>query len=247
MRIRGGSGLGDSLYVQTIARHLVKQGKEVEVCSNWPEIFSQMDVKVSEFTRQNIDKICHYNRRKPEPTSQFEDCCIDAGVTGVEYTLDWEIQGQWDFPKPVLLVYMPRTPMDRKDNYGKELFPDCDVLNDIIRVIKPHFYTIQVGKGNPLYKLDNIDLDLVNKTSVTDLLDLAKLSSRLIGQISGMIPLAESFDKKCLALFSFKGLSCPDQRISSLLPRKLCHKETSLHVVDNWTPKQIEDVLATFL
>lgn len=248
MRIRGGSGLGDSLYVQTIARYLSKQGQEIEVCSDWPEVFSQLQgVTVSPFTRQNIDKICHYNRRKPELTSQWEDCCIDAGVSGVEYTLDWTPTKRFTYDKPILLVYMPRTPMDRKDNYGKELFPNCAVLDSILEGIRPNFTVVQVGKGEARYPLKNIDVDLVNKTSVTDLLDLASQSTHMIGQLSGIVPLAESFDKKCLVLFAARGLSCQDQRISSITPRKICHKPTSLHIVDNWPMKKIGNAIIDFL
>lgn len=137
--------------------------------------------------------------------------------------------------------------MDRTDAYGAEMFPDCNVFDAILAAISPRFYVIQVGKGQPRYKLKNIDLDLSNKTTVINLLDLAKQSSHLIGQVSGIVPLAESFDKKVLTLFASRGLNCSDQRISSILPRKVCHKKTSMHVVDDWSQEKIQDALTSFL
>ncbi len=236
--------MGDALYVQAIARELVSQGEKVEVCCNWPEVFSQLNVNVSPFTRQNIDILAHYSKRKFESGTQFDNVCTEAGVKA-DLRLDWEVQRERLFPKRMLLVYMPRTPMDRNDHYGRELFPNCERFDQILEVIKPHFYTVLVGKGKPKYDLGNIDLDLVNKTSVTDLIDLAKTADRLIGQVSGMIPLAESFNKKCLAIWSSRGLECGDQRISSITPRKICHKSTSYHVIDN--QENIEKTIMNFL
>lgn len=136
--------------------------------------------------------------------------------------------------------------MDRKDGYGKELFPDCDVLDQILAELLPYFFIVQVGKGIPLYHLKNISLDLVNKTSVTDLIDLAAQSDGLIGQVSGVVPLAECLNKPCLALFSSKGLRDQDKRISSITPKKICHKETSLHLIDNQKEK-IKETIDLFL
>ena len=51
-RIRGGRGLGDTLYVRGVVELLKKK---VEVCSDFPELFSDLDVEVDQFSRHNIN------------------------------------------------------------------------------------------------------------------------------------------------------------------------------------------------
>ncbi len=110
--------------------------------------------------------------------------------------------------------------MDRTDEYAQYLFPDCSVIDYALSVLRKHFHIVQVGKGKPRYLLENIDTDLSNKTTVSDVLDLAKGCSGMVGQLGNMIPLAESFDKKCLAVWAAKGLKCQDQASAPSRRRK---------------------------
>lgn len=232
LRIRSGSGLGDAIYLQAIVRHLLRCGQSLEICTNFPEVFSQLPVKTAEFSRQNIDVIAHYTRHKFESSTQFDDCCTLAGLKGVEYKLDWKVQKDFDLPDNSLLVFAPREPWGRQDGYGMELLPDLDVFEDILSRLD--YFKVLIGKDRPLRDI-KCDLDLVGKTSVTDLIDLGVQCNAMYGQISHMVPLAESLDKKCLILFSKKGLECTDQRISSITPRKICHKNTSYHLIDDYS------------
>lgn len=236
-RIRGGSGLGDALYVQSVARHLSLKGVDLEVCTDWPKVFTNLDVKIAPFSRANIDYLSHYSKRKEENTTQFEDCCIEAGLNPkeVEYKLDWRtkpmIEGKY------VLVHTPRTPMDRKDGFGSELFPDCKAMDEVLEILD--LPVVQAGKGDKKYNL-KVDVDLHNKTSLFDLFDLAFNAEVIVGQCSLIIPLAESFNKKLMVVWSSKGMKTDNKYVSRITPRKILHKPTSHYIIDDWSREQIE-------
>ena len=257
--IRCGRGLGDSLYLQSVCREYVKQGQRLKIATDFPDIFKPLGDMVSTmpFTRERIDIIAHYSLRKIyRDTTQFQDCCIQAGLSkNVEFKLDWKIVNSQlveklkiaSKGKPILIVQSPRSPMNRVDGYGKELLPDRYVLQDILDIISPKLFTVLIGNETPMFELNGIDLDLVKKTSITDLLDIAFVCDAIYGYCSFAVPLAESFDKKALFVWSDNGLKSRDQFISSITPRKILHKPTSFHVVDNWTKEQITEISNAFL
>ena len=247
-RIRGGSGLGDSLYVQSVARHLVSRGVDLEVCSDWPEVFQNLPVTLVPFSRANIDYLAHYSKRKEENTDQFVDCCLQAGIKeSVNLTLDWKTRDtrltQSLADKRILLVHGGREPMARKDRFGRELLPNEHVFNRILESLHDVYYIVQIGSGAQLYPLKHVDLDLTNKTSVSDLFDLASIAKRFMGQVSFIIPLAESFDKKALIVWAHKGLSSQERYIARIIPQKILHKVTCSYVVDNWPDEKLEKTL----
>ena len=137
--------------------------------------------------------------------------------------------------------------MDRKDKFGRELLPKEETFNRIIDALKPVYHIVQIGSGKPLYHLEGIDLDLTSKTSITDLLDIALIADRFMGQVSFIIPLSESFDKKALIVWASKGLNSQERYISRITPRKILHKPSSLYVMDDWPDEKIERVLMEFI
>lgn len=245
--IRGGNGLGDSLYVQSIARHLVKKGERLEVCTSWPDVFRPLgnSVITGPFRRDRVDIVAHYVSRKPiRDTTQFEDCCISAGISDpVELLIDWEPINREPFrgiDKPVILVGLPRFPMNRKDGFGMELLPNCSVIQRAIDQLKGRAYLVQVGSGEPLHRFSGLDLDLANKTTVCDLLDLAHATDGFLGYCSFLIPLAESFAKPLLCVWSNAGLKSTTNFIRTVKPGKLLHRITSRYVMDNCSESELE-------
>ncbi len=233
--IRAGKGLGDSLYLQGVVRHLVEKGQSLSVCSNWPEVFRDLPVKVEPF-RRNADINAHYTLRKGRPeTDQFEDCCLQAGIREpVEFRLDWKatkslIDG---LPKPVVCVLIYRLPMDRADGFAADLLPDFRQMQRMIDALKGRATIVQIGSGKPLKHYEGIDLDLANKTSVSELLDVASKADGFLGYCSFLVPLAESLDKPALFLWSSKGVVSRTPYIRQITPKKILHKESSLYVFD---------------
>lgn len=237
--IRGGSGLGDALYVQAIARYLIGQGNRVEACSAWADVFRPLGdkVTVSPFRRERINRLAHYaSRRGVVGTTQFEDCCLTAGIREpVELRLDWRPQGPTLLrraSRPIVAVMLPRAPMDRKDGFGAELLPDCAVLQRAVDRLKGRASLVQIGKGAPLYQYRGLDLDLANKTTVSELLDVASEVDGFLGYPSFVIPLAESFDKPALIVWSERGLQSRHLVIRQMTPQKLLHGKRSLWFSD---------------
>lgn len=249
-RIRSGYGLGDNLYLQSVVRHLVRNGEKLQVCTDYPEVFLPLKDQISfdSFSRHNIQILAHYTQgKKIKGTDQFQDLCISAKLTGkVELKLDWKIQNQSLIDKiprhkPIVCVLIPRPPMDRKDAFGKEILPDCSVFDHITSLLDAT--VIQLGSGKPLYELANIDLDLANKTTITDMIDIASIADYFLGYCSFFIPLAESFDKPALFVWSSKIPMAESWFIRAITPEKILHKPTSCFVMDDWSEDRINNVV----
>jgi hypothetical protein len=245
--LRAGRGLGDSLYLQGVARHLVERGQEVEVCTPWPDVFRPLagNVKVSPFRKDRLDRVAHYVSRKTiMDTDQFTDCCISAGITEkVDFRLDWQVVNPlWrdKLNRPVVLVQLPRDPMDRKDGYGMELLPDCRTLQRAIDLLRERgAFVVQIGKGAPLYNLRNLSLDLANVTNVADVLDLAFLADAVLGYCSFIAPLAECLNKPALLVWSQRGLRSRNPFIRQIVPAKIFNKPSSQAVMDDCSDAEL--------
>lgn len=238
--IRAGRGLGDSLYLQSVARHLLDHGHDrLEVRSDYPEVFRPLGgrVTVQPFSRVGVDILAHYTSRKGiAGSTQFEDCCRCAGIAGpVDLRLDWQplepplVQSE----KPVVLVQLPRAPMGRTDGFGAELLPDCRALQHVIDGLSGKALLVQVGSGEPLFRFERIDVDLANKTTVSQLLDLASGAAAFVGYCSFFVPLAESFSKQALFVWSQRGLRTGQLFVRQITPQKVLHKPSSRWLFDD--------------
>lgn len=257
LSIRGGSGLGDAIYLQSIARALIEQGHHVEACTDWPDVFAPLgdDVTVSPFRRDRIDRLAHYSmRRGKEGTDQFADGCIQAGLAGpVEFRLGWNVKDDsWRerlraAGKPAVLVQMPRPPFGRSDSFGMEFLPDFRTVQRAIDLLRGKAFLVQVGQGETLYPLDGIDLDLSNATSVCDLLDIATIADGFLGYCSFIVPLAEAQRKPALLIWSRKGMKSPHDVVRRMTPQKVLHrKDSSRFVFDDCQPHQMGAAVETF-
>lgn len=206
------------------------------------------------FTRIGIDILAHYSLRKQhKDTSQFKDCCLQAGISEpVELKLDWvpkniELIASLQRGKPIVIVQLPRNPMGRTDGFGKELMPDCRVIQKLINHVKDRATIVQIGAGAPIYRFEGIDIDLANKTSVRDLLDVASAADGFIGYCSFIVPLAESLDKPGLFVWSRKGLNLNQPYIKAITPKKILEKTTSKFLIDDCTDDEIRQAAEVFL
>lgn len=257
LSIRSGKGLGDNLYLQSIARHLVETGHRPIVCTSFPDLFRPLSgkVDVEPYRRDHVDRVAHYISRKRVPgTDQFVDCCINAGVGDrAELRLDWS---PVNFPllarlkaqgKPVVMVQLPRHPMGRADGYGADLLPDCTVIQRAIDRIGDRAFKVQVGQGEPLFRFSGIDLDLANATTVSDLLDVAYASDGALGYCSFIVPLAESLNKPTLLVWSRRGLRSSNSFVRAIVPEKIIHRpSTTRAVVDDAKEAELNGAVDAF-
>lgn len=255
--MRGGMGLGDAIYHQSIARYFVGQGYRPEVCTAWPDVFRPLagQVDLSPFRRDRIDRLAHYStRRSVEVTTQFQDCCIQAGIVDpVDLWLDWTPVNDNLFGirqtvrKPVVCVQMPRAPFGRTDGYGIELLPDCATIQRAIDVLKARgALIVQVGGGESLFRFTGIDIDLVGKTSVSDLLDVALACCGFLGYCSFIVPLAESMFKPALLIWSRAGLNSPHDLVRSITPKKIFFRRSSRFVMDDCADADLHEAVDVF-
>lgn len=243
-------GLGDALYVQSIARHLVEQGETLKVHTSWPDVFKPLGDKVQlrPFTRAGVDILAHYSLRKSKPTNQFEDCVIQAGIKGpVDLKIDWLAEPLIGEDRPIICVQLPRSPMGRTDGFGKELLPDCRIIQRAIDRLGKEALIVQIGSGEALFKFSGIDVDLSNKTTVSQMLDIASIASGFLGYVSFMVPLAESFRKPGLFVWSSRGLHAGHCYVRQITPKKVLSRESSQHVFDDWPTEQIDSGIESFL
>jgi hypothetical protein len=235
--------------MQSVVRHLLDCGQELQVCTDYPEVFLPVKDRVSfdAFSRHNIDILAHYTtRKKDQTTTQWEDVCSTAKIPVVDLRLDWTVQNvrlteTIDRTRPLFAVLIPRAPMGRKDGFGKELLPKGDVIQKLINGLN----TVQVGSGKPLYDL-SVTVDMTNKTSITDMIDIVSVCDGVIGYPSFMIPLAESLNKPGLFVWAREGLNAKGWFVRAITPDKLLHKPNHF-IVDDWSQHSIDEVMAEFL
>lgn len=252
--IRCGRGLGDSIYLQSVVRYLIAEtGEAYKVASDWPDVFAPLGdkVQVIPFTRNRIDIVAHYITRKGvENTTLFRDCCINAGIKNYpELRLDWPEAGGPLIDqirasgKPVLCVQLPRTPMGRTDGFGAKLLPDCRVIQRLINRLRDKYTIMQVGKGEPLFEFSGIDIDLANRTAVRELLDVCSVADLFLGYPSYILPIAESFRKPAIMVWSRAGLESREMFINTVTPRKLIEHAATRYIIDDCGDYEFEEVL----
>lgn len=241
--IRGGSGLGDALYLQSVCRHLIAIGRTNLVArTDYPDVFLPLAGKIGikEFTKTGVGIIGHYSmRRQIQETSQFKDCCLQAGITSpVELKLDWRVNPPpvdlRAYGKRIAVIGLPRPPMARKDGFGRELLPRKDAYQRMVDGARAAGYlTVQVGAGNPVYHLQGIDIDLANKTTIPELFDIVAASDVVVCYPSFLVPLAESLGKQFICLFAMEGLKCDRNFLRWVTPEKVIHRnDLGCHVTD---------------
>lgn len=254
IRIRGGSGLGDAMYVRAVAEYLVSQGHKVEACSNYVDVFAGANVLVTPFRRQRIDRLAHYSTRKGSVgTNQWQDVCDTAGIPRMPLHMDWTVRNaglvqevrEAAGGKPIVLVHGGRSPMARTDGFGKELLPKVEAFCEVLGELADCFL-VQIGRADQIYDLP-CDLNLNGATSITDLFDLALSCEAVVGQCSFVIPLAEVFDKPLLIVWAARGMKADmHPYIKQITPQKVLSKSTSMHVVDDWNAERMREAVHAF-
>lgn len=239
--------------MQGVARHLVGIGKRLEICTNYPDVYRPLNGKVTlvPYRRVPVDCVAHYaNRRAFTDTDQFEDCCINAGVPPtIEFKIEWQVMNVElvtrlrAVGRPVVVVQMPRPPFGREDRFGMEFLPDCRTIQRAIDRLKGRAFLIQIGQGEPEHRYTGIDLDLSNRTTVADVIDIGFAAQGFLGQCSFIIPLAEQFAKPVLIVWSRRGLQSREHVIRQMTPGKILHLPSSRHVIDDCSDLELNEAV----
>lgn len=261
--IKGQSGLGDSIYLYPIVKHFSPKFDKVHVMTNYPELFGSIEnvtcyrhLKLNHVTEETtqreipISVRASYAGGKHKPgTSQFEDYCLFSGITDkLNLSLPWTIKNK-DLEsvvknvakgRKISIVAAPYQPFGRDDKWGNELCINPESIQSIIDKHNKEFLFIAVGNKYCLDKL-SIEYDLIDKTTIPDLLDLVKMSDICISQIGNMLPMAECMGKKNLIIFAdyTRKIKEPyrskeESFLSAITPEKCVHyKHLNKSVYDN--------------
>lgn len=251
-RIRGGSGLGDSIYLRPLVEQLIAEGERVTVCSDYPDVFIGTGATVEPFGRHNIQVLAHYSAFKSDPdTNQWQDICRSARMTA-ELRSVWTVRNTAlveklrtrAFGRKIILVHGGRAPMGRTDGFGAELLPEAGAFTAALEALQDCLL-VRIGKGAELYPLPT-EINLNGSTSVSDLLDVGSICAGVVAQCSFAVPLAEVFDKPLLAIWAARGLTAREAYVRQIAPKKILSKPTSHFVVDDWPLEQIQEVVGVF-
>jgi hypothetical protein len=254
--IKGPSGLGDAIYLYPVVKWYTARYDKVIVRSFYPELFQNIkNVEVEPFrAKGDINLKCSYTKRKyTAGTSQFEDIVIGAEIKeALDFKIDWEIKNKGIEEiirkevkgKKVCIITAPYEPFAREDKWGKLLRIKSGMMQTIVDKYRDKVFFIQVGGRFTLTEIKGTQLNLINKISVSDLIDLVCVGDIGLSQIGNMLPICESLGKKNFLFFAETGLKCDNKFISSITPEKIIHyKHLNCSVVDT---EPIKNVLRKF-
>lgn len=241
MRIRSGSGLGDSVYLRVVAEYFVRRGEKVTAMSFFPDVFVGSGAVVEKLNKARpVDILAHYSRdRLNQHSTQWQDILSCAKLpSDLPLRFDWKVRNRVLVDElieqaagdPIILVHGGRAPFGRSDGYGKSIMPTSEGFEAVLSAFSDCF-TVRVGKGDQ-YPLP-VGIDLSGSTTVSDVIDIASIADAVITQCGFPIPLAECFDKPALAVWAARGLASTDKVIASITPAKVLCKTSSTFVLDN--------------
>lgn len=241
---RGPAGFGDSVYDLAICVELLKQFKVISIRTRHPSLFAWMKGMETERWRKGGENLAiHYaHGRKVPGTCLWQDLLQSAQLdTKIPFEIKWKIHNQPLLDrikkeagdKKICIIACPYKPFDRPDNYGLDLRPDWNVFDKIVDYLKGKVFLVRIGKYVREHDTRGCHLDLVGKTSDTDLMDLGEVVDFGFSQNGFLIPLLESRNKPIFVLYSRKGLNSPDPIICNTKPEKILSKQTSGWAIDD--------------
>lgn len=234
LHIKGESGLGDSIYLYPIVKSYLDNVTEpIAVYSNYPEVFQDLKCLVLPFSKNRDDeaKIFSYLPNK----SNSETTILEDITASCSYQINFHkehkiknhdlikniLRNKTNNKKICIIRYIePRHNNKRIDNL------DCDpnIINRFISEFQKDYYFVGIGTSN--YHNITCDMDLMGKTSVSDLFDLVFISDLVIAQVGYTVPLCELIHKNNIAIFPQKWQTA-NPFLKTITPNKICGKYTS--------------------
>jgi len=245
MILKGASGLGDSIYAYPIVKHYCEKHDDITVMSNYPELFADLPVKVIRHTKDNSDIRFTYGIRKYTPgTNQFQDSVISAKIKeDLKLEIPWSIKNDKMIARINKLfrrsgkkfkcaLAVPYKPFGRTDDFGKEMTVNYKIIDELIKKFKDNVFFIQVGRFKPLYRYNNLDVDMNFKTTIPDLMDIVTYCDIGITQVGNLLPICECRNTPVLAFFSENGFKSESKFVRAITPGKTLCKISSVAAID---------------
>lgn len=246
--IKGERGLGDSIYLYPIVKaFLDNHNTGIVVHSNYPEVFSDLNCPVvpflSDIEDQETKLFSYLPYKSNENTSLIEDitslCPYEISFNKTHRIKNHNLiknilLNKKNSQKICIVRYIePRHNRNTIDNL------DCSpsLINKFISEYSKTYYFIGIGQSN--YYNIKCDMDLMNRTSISDLFDLAFISNLVIGQAGYTVPLCEILHRYNIAIFPSVWKNS-HSFLKTITPKKICGPHTGFvyddDTIDNIIP-----------
>lgn len=245
INLNGSKGLGDALYVRAVARHLVNRNKDVTVFTRWPVVFDGMPLTIRPLEARNdaedlrhVIYCSHCRVNEPQSLNFFTLACKQAGIVEqVELYIDWQVKSRKlvDTIRDKARgrrVFVYQSPKRANSAEEASLRPHRSAFNsfvanhgDCFRVKLGHSSSVDIDASVPC------DLDLFDKTTVQEALDVCASADLLFSDPSFVTVMGEAMGKRFTAMLSRRAAESPSLRARSATPERLFHNKHLMTVV----------------
>ena len=235
------AGMGDMVYLYAIAKWMMRKGLDVAVQTHVPEMFDSLGIDCLSFSTE-VDPAKYYlikgdyfKRKQEKDTNQFEDMLIEMGIRErVPLVLEYDhtfVRYKLNVSKPICIVKHPRYKI--AGGYD-ELASNEKYFQHVIDAYRNDFYFIQVGMaGDDIYMLKDLDLNLVGKTSIYDLMYLVDRAALVVTRTGHLLPMAEAFGTKVVCILAKKLARARNDILNTITPEKIKCGESSTIIWDD--------------
>jgi hypothetical protein len=241
LTLRGAGGLGDAVYMYPVLKYYLEQGKQVEILTKYPEVYTELKKKgliITDRYAKQPDRECRYASRYPiQETTTYQDTLILAGI---DKYLPLEMEHKFQKPfkfnttKKICVIRTLILPMKQRGDESC-LIPNGTHFQAIIDAYKDKLYFVLAGNKNIYkYKLSGIDLDLTDTLNIYELFQLINQSDICLSQSCFFVPFAEVLNKKSFVIFSAEGFKSTIKFYPHITPKKVINKHEIIgHAIDN--------------
>ncbi len=234
IRINASKGLGDAIYLRAIVMQLLADDEQVTVYTQWPDVFFGLDItlrSLEEIGDHNGIRHAAYSRVAPiDGLNQYEMACHYAGLErAAPLDLRWKVRNEAKLAR--ILSASKGRRIFIYQNVKKANNPEQELIRpkrEAFRAFIDSFYDFfRIRTGHPDYVEDGdlpCELNLVGKTGIHDMFDLATIGDTFFSDPSYLPILAESLDKPHTIMFSRRGQQAESERVSRVTPELLFHK-----------------------
>lgn len=231
MIIKTMAGIGDAVYTYPIIKHFLKTNK-VKVITKHPIIFDSLDVEISTDYQNKFDLNPRYTHLRDSQNNQYTDMLQSVNLFDIPFVLDWKMGFTKSFKTKTLNDLMTKFTQSKKKlcilkepvcshmHKKKKDFSISPVVSEIQNFVNSNnYFYISVGNSEIFKKrLYGIDYDLIDKTSIQDLITLCAMSDLIVSQVGHLVPIAQSMNKKLQIFYPEK---ITDNKLKNINKRKI--------------------------
>lgn len=237
IELRGPKGLGDAIYLRSIALHVLDRGEEVSVFTQWPEVFAGLPVTIRSQTESPDPEAlrsafyCLFCRIPgPKSLDQYSMMCAQVGLPEpAPLRLGWTVRNRalvdriarMAGERKILLFQPPKA----ANGPEQEMLRPRESAFNAALARHDGYFKVRVGCSKYLQpSAAPCDLDLLDQTSVSDLLDLATVADLFFGDSCALLVMADALEKPSVYVMTRRSLKSAQQRVCNQTGDRLFHR-----------------------